>query len=230
LNRSIPLRRRERVLVTWLAVYVIQMLNPVLEGAFFTTQFVGHPDLLFGAVVFGLLLTLPTAVAAGYLFGPTGDIKGFGELRREYVSAMGRNEFVGRFVIASVLWMAIYFIFGSMVGPLVQPYYTDGDIGYDLVIPPVEILIMLQTLRGVIYVLGILPIVLSTKSDRPRLAGILAALLYVGGGLAIFVISDQFPVFLRLVHGVEILADSVFAGLMIAYLLGIHRGPVTKTA
>ena len=230
LNTGIPLGRKARILITWLAVYVVQMLNPVLEGVFFSTLFEGHPESVFGAIVFGLVLTLPTAVAAGLLFKPSGEIKSFAELRRDYFSATRWPQFVARFVVASVLWMAIYFLFGSIVGPIVSPYYTEGGVGYELVIPPVGILILLQTLRGFIYALGILPIVLSTRFSRTRLAGVLAGLLYVGGALAIFVISAQFPVFLRVVHGLELFADSLFAGVVIAYILGRRIRPVVQAA
>lgn len=230
LNASIPLGRRTRVLITWAAVYVIQMLNPVLEGVFFSTQFEGHPELIFGAVIFGSVLVFPTALAAGYLFGSSKNVESFRERARSYFAEMGARQFALRFIVASVLWMAIYFVFGSIVGPLVLPYYTDEGVGYHLSLPSLDVLILLQTLRGFIYVLGLLPVILSIKIDKTRFAVLLAALLYVGGALAIFIISDQFPVFLRFVHGIEMFADAVIAGIMISYILGRQNrasgGPV----
>jgi len=49
---------------------------------------------------------------------------------------------------------------------------------------------------------------------------IVTAFMYLGGGLAIFVIVDTFPVFLRIIHGIEILADSLVFGGVIGYLFG----------
>ncbi|MFW9770166.1 MAG: hypothetical protein ACFFEM_15210 [Candidatus Thorarchaeota archaeon] len=220
MNTKIPLGRKFRILITWIAVYVIQMLNPVLEGIFFTTQFEGQPELAFGAVVFGLVLTLPTALVAGVLFNPEGTISSFGQLRKEYLGNWTPSQFVVRFIIASMLWLVIYYTIGTIIAPLVLPYYTGGSVGYDLALPAVEIVIILQTVRGFIYVTSVLPIVISVKLDRKSLAIILVALLYIAGALAVFVISDQFPVFLRIVHGIELFVDSLIAGVVIAFLLG----------
>ncbi len=224
MNTNIPLGRKARILITWIAVYVIQMLNPVLEGIFFTTQFEGQPELAFGAVVFGLVLTLPTALVAGVLFSPREDITVFGQLRKEYFTGWTSSQFAVRFIIASMLWLVIYYTIGTIIAPLVLPYYTDGSVGYDLMLPAAEIVILLQTVRGFIYVLSVLPILISVKLDKKPLAIILVALLYIAGALAVFVISEQFPVFLRIVHGIELFVDSLIAGTVISYILGKSHG------
>ncbi|UCE11462.1 MAG: hypothetical protein JSW61_05895 [Candidatus Thorarchaeota archaeon] len=220
MNTNIPLGRKARILITWIAVYVIQMLNPVLEGIFFTTQFEGQPELAFGAVVFGLVLTLPTALVSGVLFSPTGEVTSFDQLRKKYFIEWTSSQFAVRFIIASMLWLVIYYTIGTIIAPLVLPYYTDGGVGYDLTLPAAEIVILLQTVRGFIYVLSVFPIVISVKLDKKPLAIILVALLYIAGALAVFVISEQFPVYLRFVHGIELFVDSLIAGTVISFILG----------
>ncbi|MFW9943904.1 MAG: hypothetical protein ACFFB7_02815 [Candidatus Sifarchaeia archaeon] len=220
LNTNMPLGRRARFLITWLAVYVIQMLMPVLEGVFFSTQFAGAPELVFGALIFGWILVLPTALAGTLLFRPTDAIRGFGEMRKEYFARMNAQQFAGRYVVSSAMWMVIYFVFGSIVAPFVLPYYTAGGVGYELVVPELHVILVLQLTRGFILVLMILPLIMSINLDWKHLAIVLAALLYVGGAVAIFLISDQFPLVLRMFHGVEMLADASVAGVVIAYILG----------
>ncbi len=226
LNTNMPLGRKARILITWIAVYVIQMLNPVLEGIFFTTQFEEQPELAFGAVVFGLVLTLPTALVAGVLFNPTREVARFNQLRKEYFKGWTSSQFAVRFIIASMLWLVIYYTIGTIIAPLVLPYYTDGGVGYDLTLPTAEIVILLQTVRGFIYVLSILPIVISVKLDKRSLAIALVALLYIAGALAVFVISEQFPVFLRVIHGIELFVDSLIAGIVISFILGKSKEAV----
>jgi hypothetical protein len=221
LNTNLPLGRRARFLITWLALYCIQMLMPVLEGIFFSTQFEGAPELIFGALIFGWILVLPAALAGVILFNPV-EIHSFAEIKREYFSRITRTRFAGRFIVASVLWMVIYFIFGAVVAPYVLPYYTEGGVGFELVLPELQVILVLQLIRGFILVLLILPLVISINLDWKRLAVIIAALLYIGGAIAVFLISDQFPLMLRLLHGMEMFADASFAGIMIAYLLGRH--------
>jgi hypothetical protein len=221
LNTNLPLGRRARFLITWLALYCIQMLMPVLEGIFFSTQFEGAPELIFGALIFGWILVLPAALAGVILFNPV-EIHSFAEIKREYFSRITRTRFAGRFIVASVLWMVIYFIFGAVVAPYVLPYYTEGGVGFELVLPELQVILVLQLIRGFILVLLILPLVISINLDWKRLAVIIAALLYIGGAIAVFLISDQFPLMLRLLHGMEMFADASFAGIVIAYLLGRH--------
>ncbi|MFW9889316.1 MAG: hypothetical protein ACFFER_14105 [Candidatus Thorarchaeota archaeon] len=220
LNTNIPLGKAARFLITWLAVYVIQMLMPVLEGAFFTTQFVGAPELMFGALVFGWILVLPTALVGTLLFKPAGPIRNFREMRQEYFGRTSASQFAGRYVISSTLWMVIYFVFGAIISPFVLPYYTEGGVGYELVLPELHVVLALQLVRGFILVLMIMPLIISVNLDWRHLAVILAALLYIGGALAIFLISDQYPVLLRTFHGMEMFADAASAGVVIAYILG----------
>lgn len=219
LNTNIPLSRKARFLISWLAIYCIQMLMPVLEGVFFSTQFEGAPELIFGALVFGWVLVLPAALAGAILFSPV-KVQSFDELRRDYFQRMNKAQLAGRFVIASALWMVIYFVFGAIVAPYVLPYYTEGGVGYQLVLPALQVILGLQLLRGFILVLFILPLIISTKLGWKQLAVVIAALLYIGGALAVFLISDQYPLILRMIHGMEMFADAAFAGIAIAYLLG----------
>lgn len=215
-----PVSQKARIAIIWFAIYVIQLLNPILEGIFFSTQFDGAPELAVGAIIFGTLLTMPTAVSAGVLFKPKGEIIGFKEMKNQFFSNFTSSSFGVRFILASVLWMGIYFVFGVIVAPLVLPYYQAPGSPFNLVLPSIEIVLALQTLRGFIYAIGVLPLVIALDIDKRGLAFILISLLYIGGALAVFIISEQFVVFLRVIHGIELFADSLFAGLVISALLG----------
>ena len=228
LNTNIPLGRKARFLITWLAIYVIQMLMPVLEGFFFSTQFVGAPELVFGALVFGWVLVLPTALAGVILFKNNDEIRSFGELRREYFGRWSTPQLAGRYVIASALWMVIYFVFGAIVAPYVLPYYTEEGAGYELMLPELHVILALQLFRGFLLVLMILPMIITTDLDWKRLAIIIGSLLYIGGALAIFLISEQSPLLLRMLHGIEMFADATVAGIVIAYILGKKKLPLKQ--
>jgi len=178
---QMPLRRRWRILSVWIAIYVVQLFNPLIEGLFFTNQFEDPSLFIFGAL-FGAILTLVYSMIAGILF-------------------------------------TIYFIFGSIVAPIVTPYYTDPTAGYGLVLPSLETVISVQVLRGFIYVGALLPITVSLKIRTKHLLLSMIGLLYIGGGLAIFVIVETFPLTLRIVHGLEMLADSILFGSVLTYLL-----------
>jgi hypothetical protein len=206
-----------RIFASWLAMYVIQMLNPLVEGFLFTDQFTDS-TMLAGAVIFSAVLTLIYAVAAGFLFkGLEADVTLRADLGRFF--SVRKGEFWVKFMLAAISWAIIYFVFGSIVGPYVLPFYTDPDSAYHLVLPDTLTLFWIQAFRGLLYLVSLLPLLASVDTDRRGFFIALAGLMYVGGGLSIFVIVDVYPLFLRAVHGLEMLADSVtFAGSII-YLL-----------
>jgi len=216
---QMPLRRRWRLLSVWIAIYVVQLFNPLIEGLFFTNQFEDPSLFIFGAL-FGAILALVYSMIAGFLFTPKSGANSFMTELRNYFGQRKATDWAWRVVTTALSWPLIYFIFGSIVAPIVTPYYTDPTAGYGLVLPSLETVISVQVLRGFIYVGSLLPITVSLKIRMKHLLLSMIGLLYIGGGLAIFVIVETFPLTLRIVHGLEMLADSILFGSVIAFLLG----------
>jgi hypothetical protein len=210
---------RSQIFLLWLPLFIIQFFNPILEGYLFTTA-ISEMDQLIGAFIFGAIISLVYAVTGAYLFPAAGAEISIRSSLNEFFGSRTKRQNILRFLIASLSWALIYFIFGSIVGPFVLPYYTDPSSGYNLILPDVVTLLLIQIFRGFVYVLSVLPLLASLRLDFRMVSFILMAFLYIGGGIAIFVIIETFPVFLRIVHGVEIFADSLVFGIVIAYLLG----------
>lgn len=61
------LTRPGRPLAFWRGIFVVQMLNPLIEGYLFTDQFMG-PSMFIGAVIFSVAITFVYALTAGLLF------------------------------------------------------------------------------------------------------------------------------------------------------------------
>lgn len=215
--------RWARIGILLLPLYVIQFLNPLIEGYFFTTLLEDATQLV-GALILTLLLSLVYAAAAGFLFAPTGAPQPWREAFRSYFGSRPAPDWIWRFVVAGASWPLIYFAFGSLVGPIVTPYYTDPNSGYNLVLPSVEVLLVIQAVRGFLYVGALVPLLSALRLGTRSLTLALTGLLYVGGGVAIFIIVETFPPVLRLVHGLEIFADSLVFGVVIALLLGRTHG------
>lgn len=223
LMQSLPLRLPARIGVAWLAIYVIQFLNPVLEGYFFTTLFANAPEMLAGALIVGIALTAPVAIGAGLLFKPAAaSSRGFQQAFLQSQNRIHGWSLLGRIVLASVIWAAIYLINGYIVSPWVLPYYTTESVGFQLDLPSAEHLVILQIIRGCLYTIALLPIILWSRLKRLHLSIGLAGLLYVAGALAIFVISDQYPVFLRVIHGIELAVDSLLGAFAFVFALQLR--------
>jgi len=81
-----------------------------------------------------------------------------------------------------------------------------------------------QALRGFIYVGALLPVIACLRVEMKRLFLVITGLLYIGGGLAVFVIVETFPVMLRIAHGFgDLLFASIFFGIVTAYLLRVPK-------
>ncbi|MBI2185283.1 MAG: hypothetical protein HYU39_10055 [Thaumarchaeota archaeon] len=196
------------------------MFNNIIEGAFFTTA-ISTLDVFLGGVLVGLLITLIEAGLAVVLF-PSGRAET--SVRTEVIEYFRRKPFpslLGRVALSALIYFPVYFTFGAIVSPLVIPYYTDPSLGLNLRIPSFEVMIPLEFLRGFLYVVALLPIIAVLRLPKRFLFLSVAALLFVPGAFVPFVAGAPFPLFLRVVHGLEILADSLVYGAALVYILKI---------
>jgi len=218
-----PIGRRGRIFSIWVAVYAIQLFNPLIEGYFFTDQF-EDATLFIGGALFGMILALLYALVAGFLFVPESATISLAGQFKDYFSQRKAYDWSLRIVLSALSWPLFYYVFGSLVAPVVWPYYTDPSLGYMLRLPRIEIIISIQTLRGFVYVGSLLPIIACLKIKTRRLFLFITGLLYIGGALAMFIIVESFPVVLRIAHGFgDLLFASVSFGIVISYLLRAPR-------
>lgn len=171
-----------------------------------------------GTIV-GFLLAAVYAIIAVALFGSSPKASTLGSRFRECIGARARIGWIWRFIVVASSWLVIYYAFGSIVRPYVLPFYEDPDFPYQLVLPSARIVLVVQFIRGFIYVGSLTPLLVSLRSNLKELIMVMTGFVYIGGGLGIFVIVESFPAFLRVVHGLEIFADSLFFGVMISCLL-----------
>ena len=217
---QLPFKTGTRIGIAWLTLFIIEEFSNTIEAYFFTT-YVSTISLFLGAVLVGLLVTFVLAVLVGVLFVPRKVGEYFKDEMKRYFAQRPAYSWLVRIVVASVVYFPIYFAFGGLVAPFVIPYYTDPSLG--LVIPSFTVIVPLEFLRGFLYVLALLPIVGVLKVKRRYLWAAIASLLYVPGAFAVFLAPSIMPVQLRIVHGLEILGDSLTYGAVLAYLLGLKR-------
>ena len=157
------------------------------------------PVLLLPCIMLaGLMAMLPSAAPGSP--APLGTAIGF-------FRARPWHEWTWRFLGAVVSFPLVYFIFGILVSPFVSAYYGRGVSG--LVLPAPILILKVQFLRAVIHLASALPIILLWRQDRRRLVVALMCAFFVCVFAYDFVLAIQVPVFLVVVHGIEILADSL---------------------
>jgi len=133
----------------------------------------------------------------------------------------GGGAWAGRILAGTLSYFPVYFFFGMLVSPFVMPYYTDSSFG--LVIPPFTVIVPLEVLRGLMYVACLFPLVAALYSDRRTTAAAIIGMLFIPGALLPLLADQGLPAPIIPFHLVEILADSVVYGYILAWLLGLKK-------
>lgn len=217
LSQRLPIPTGQRVGVLFLLAYGLNSVLNGLEAVFFSTYVAA--DQFVTLLVIGVSHLAPAALAA-VLFPPREVTTTLGRLLRETLAARSLPGWTWRFLLAGVLFVPIYLFFGSLIAPIVVPYYTDAA-GTGLAIPSFGVMIPLEVIRGLLFIPVVFPVVMVLRGSRLRLALWLGLILAAFVGWAPLLGGSFLPLTLRVVHGLEITADAFVHGALIAWLLGV---------
>jgi hypothetical protein len=133
-----------------LLLLVLKWLINTIEAFFFTT--IPHAQLAsslailaFGQVAVAVLLTL--------LFRPQQTGPGLLARLRGTLAKWTGASWAWRFGLAALSYLPIYFAFGMIVAPFVLPYYDNPDLGLNLTVPGIGVILPLEIARGLPYAL-----------------------------------------------------------------------------
>jgi hypothetical protein len=197
----------------WLALfvfsYVAYCVNNQIEGAIFTTM--GG----FGTML--VFFVFPCAVLAGAAVGLVRPRDEAAALTSVF-SDRGISAWWWRAVLAWLAFPVIYFFFGMIIYPFVSEFYESGQLG--LVVPDQGVILSVVTFRSLLFLVVTVPILNNWSGSRRGLALSLGVALAVMVGVAGMIEVSWFPTRMRIVHGLEITADSlVHAWLLVALLM-----------
>ncbi|HEU5383306.1 MAG TPA: hypothetical protein VFV38_48515 [Ktedonobacteraceae bacterium] len=128
------------------------------------------------------------------------------------------RSWLWRSLLVAVLYVPTYLTFGSLIYPIVKPYYTNPAYGLQLTTPSLGPFVVLELVRGLLYVVTLLPLLAVTRGSRWQ------TLFYVFVFTATFngwqlVVNLTWPAQLRLAHTAEITADVLVQSLLFCWLL-----------
>ena len=206
----------ERACLWLLLLLVLNGVINMIEALFFTTipraQLASSLAILaFGQVAVAILLSL--------LFRPKQTGPGLLTRLRETLAQRTPVSWAWRFGLASLSYLPIYYMFGMIVAPFVLPYYDNPDLGLNLTVPGIGVILPLEIGRGLLYALTLFPLIAVLRG------GYWSRALWVG--LTIAVLGSWVPMLqalhltpgLRLAHGLEITADAFVQGVALTWLL-----------
>lgn len=211
-------RLRGRFFIRWCVLvclsWIAYSLNTYLEAAIFTSYDAASPYTLVMQLV---SLALCSAVVA-WLFPPEQiDVALRAELRT-FIAHFSPAQWAWRLVAAVIAFPVIYVVFGWLARPFIIEYYTQQMAG--LVAPGWAQILPTLLLRSLLFLLGCLPVLIMWRGSSLRLFIVLGSALFIFVGGLYMLQSYWYPVTMRVVHSLEILADSlVYAGVLVALLV-----------
>lgn len=198
-----------RTLILSFFMWIAYTVNTQLEATIVSTYATGF----WFAVVDYLVASLLCGVAVAFLFPTENKGEGLLAASKAFFARRAAIAWAWRLPLAAVVFMPIYFVFGLMVLPFTGEYYRQSMFG--LAMPTIDQLLPILFVRSVLFFLACLPIlILWQKSDR-SLFWRLGLALFLLVGFVYMLISTWLPLYVRVPHTLEILADEfVYAGVL----------------
>jgi len=193
--------------LTW----IVYGVNTYLEAAIFTTM--TGPAI----VIMYLVSSVLCAAAMAALFRPKEQGEGFLVRMKSFFAGRSVVKWGWRFLLAFLAFPLAYIVFGLMVQPFTYEFYVQGQMG--LTAPGWGQILPVLALRSILFLLAVLPVLVTWKPSRKSLFITLGIVLFLlVGGLSMISAIWYTPV-IQIAHSLEILADSfVHAGALV-YLL-----------
>lgn len=198
----------------WLAisllVWVAYGVNNVLEGAIFTTI---SATSLFTIVLY-IIASLLCGAAVAWLFPPKNKGDDFFISARNFFTRYTTVSWAWRFLAALLAFPLVYLLFGRLVAPFVMGFYEQGL--FDLTLPTWDQILPILFLRSLLFLFACLPVLILLQVSPRRMFWMLGLILFLlVGGLSLLQ-AYWLPTELRIIHGLEILADElVYAGILV---------------
>ena len=220
LARRVFYRRFPRFLAIFVPLYITGTLTDLVEAFFYTTVFTPF-SLIAALIIEGLPLLLITGIIA-WLIPAAEDARNeprFGQVMRE------RSFFswIWRIVVAGVPYAAIYLFFAMLVTPIEHKFYYDPAFIASLhtVVPSTATTLILEAVRGILFVLAMLPVIAVMRKSRWS-TGLYIALL--GAVLEAWIPllgQASWPVMMRVGNVLELTGDACGRAFLMALLVAL---------
>lgn len=226
LARRVFYRRFPRFLAIFVPLYITGTLTDLVE-AYFYTSLLTPVSLVAALIMEGIPLLLITGIIA-WLFPAAEEARGeprFGEAMRE------RSFFswLWRIIVAGAPYAAIYLFFAMLVTPIEHAFYYDKAFIASLhtVVPSTATTLILEAVRGILFVLAMLPVIAAMRKSRWS-TGLYIAL--IGAALEAWIPllgQASWPIMMRVGNVLELTGDACGRALLMALLVAL---PAIRTS
>jgi len=206
-----------RALILSGLTYVAYTLNTILDASLYVVAYASSSP--FTASLPSIIPSLFCGGVVALLFPPEEKGPGFVTAWKVFFSRRSASQWLWRLLLASAAFVPVYVLFGMLVNPITGEYYRHNiyglqAVGWDQILP-------IQFLRSVLFLLAYLPIFIAWQKSESSLFLKLGTAQFILINFLYTVISFWLPLFVRIPHALEVLADSfVYTGAIIWLLLG----------
>lgn len=208
LARGIGGSLKKRWLILLAFTFVSFVINNQIEAVAFTTSTEVPTMLLF----FALPCVLATGATVLLIKSPENEA----DLSAVFADRPVRAWW-WRLLVAWLAFPIIYYFFGALIYPLVADVYAQQDSG--LQVPGQAVVLSAVSIRSLLFLCASIPILVNWRRSRRSLVLSLAAALAAMVGVAGLIESTWMPTQLRIVHSIEIIADSLIHAWVLVALL-----------
>jgi hypothetical protein len=202
--------------VLWIGIchYLLYYALNLLDGLLFTPL----PNMSTGFFA-DLFPAFFTALVIAALWRPKVDILPAAKILTTFFSARRWPEWTWRFVVAWLVYPPIYYMIGRVVALFTIQYYTDPSLNLGLTLPDLNTLLLMQVLRGALFLIAVTPILFSWRGSRSGLWLWVGSVIFIQIANQVIVQAYWLPLGLRIPHSLELLADSFVQAGVYALLL-----------
>jgi hypothetical protein len=198
-----------RLLSIGICHYLLYYALNLLDGLLFTP--LPHMSTGFFADLFPAFFA---AAVIAWLWRPKGDVLPAAKILTTFFSARRWPEWTWRFLVAWLIYPPLYYLVGRVVALFTLHYYEDPSLNLGLTLPALNTLLLMQVLRGALFLIAVTPILFSWQGGRRGLWLWVGSVIFFQIANQIIVQTYWLPAGLRIPHGLELLADSFLqAGL-----------------
>ena len=210
-----------RGLVLSFFMWVAYTLNTAIETLAFTITTVSSA--LFTTISF-LVPSLLCGLVIVWLFPSGEQPESFSPLAKRFVGRRTAGAWLWRIGLATVIFVPIYILFGSIVAPLTAEYFQQNM--YGLRQPSQSEMLLVLMARSLLFFLASLPIIVLWEQSNRELSLKLGFALFILVGFLYMLGAYYMPLDIRVTHTLEILAGSfAYAGMLVVLLAGGRSRP-----
>jgi|GEM_PF-1425437 len=216
-----------RLLAIGMCNYLLYYLLNLLDGLLFSPL----PHMTTG-IISDLFPAMSTAAVIAGLWRPKKAAMPVWKIISTFFSTRPWSGWAWRLVVAWLVFPPIYYLFGRIVALFTLHYYEDPTLNLGLTLPALSTLMLMQIVRGALFLLAVAPILVAWQGSRRSLWWWVCSVIFIQIANQIIVQAYWLPLGLRIPHAIELLVDSFAqAGFYVWLLFLLPAGsaqPVLK--